>query len=167
MTSLGIALILFAVTAPMKNCPFRLILSASALVLCPFTFADPGSDGNWLSWRGPSGDGVAAMGQNIPTKWSETQHLKWKAPVPGRGHSTPIVVGDRIFLTTAREKEGFQSVLCYSFSTGDLIWEKVLLEGLLPEKIHRKNTHASPSVASDGDKIFAVFFLAGDRLRLF
>ena len=107
------------------------------------------------------------MGQNIPTKWSETQHLKWKAPVPGRGHSTPIVVGDRIFLTTAREEEESQSVLCYSFSTGDLIWEKVLLEGRLPEKIHRKNTHASPSVASDGDKIFAVFFLAGDRLRLF
>lgn len=167
MTSLGIALILFAVTSPMKNCPFRLILNASVLVLCCFSFADPGSDGNWLSWRGPSGDGVAAMGQNIPTKWSETQHLKWKAPVPGRGHSTPIVVGDRIFLTTAREEEGSQSVLCYSFSTGDLIWEKVLLEGLLPEKIHRKNTHASPSVASDGDKIFAVFFLAGDRLRLF
>lgn len=167
MTILGIALILFVVTSPMKNCPFRLILNASALVLCSFSFADLGSDGNWLSWRGPGGDGVAAMGQNIPTKWSETQHLKWKAPVPGRGHSTPIVVGDRIFLTTAREEEGSQSVLCFSFSTGDLIWEKVLLEGLLPEKIHRKNTHASPSVASDGEKIFAVFFVAGDRLRLF
>ena len=63
MTSLGIALILFAVTSPMKNCPFRLILNASALVLCSFSFADPGSDGNWLSWRGPSGDGVAADAQ--------------------------------------------------------------------------------------------------------
>lgn len=151
----------------MKNCPFRLIRGASALVLFSITFSVLASDGNWLSWRGPGGDGVAAMGQNIPTEWSETQHLKWKAPVPGRGHSTPIVVGDRVFLTTAREEVGSQFVLCYSFSTGDLIWEKVLLEGLLPEKIHRKNTHASPSVASDGEKIFAVFFVEGDRLRLF
>jgi len=123
--------------------------------------------GDWLDWRGPNGNGVAAAGQNVPVEFSETKNVKWKAPIPGRGHSTPIVVGDRVFLTTAREDAGSQSVLCYSFSNGELLWEKILIEGKLPERIHRKNTHASPSVVSDGKRIFALFFVKGDRLHLF
>lgn len=123
--------------------------------------------GDWPSWRGPYGNGIAEAGQTLPTEWSETKHVQWKASVPGRGHSTPIVVGDRVFLTTAREQEGTQSVLCYSFSSGELLWEKILIEGSLPERIHKKNTHASPSVACDGERIYALFFVAGDRLHLF
>ena len=123
--------------------------------------------GNWLNWRGPHHNGVAESGQNPPIEFSENKNLKWKAAVPGRGHSSPIVVGDRVFLTTAREEEGNQSILCYSFDSGELLWENIVLEGMLPAQIHRKNTHASPSVASDGERIFAVFFVKGDRLRLF
>ena len=123
--------------------------------------------GNWLNWRGPYQNGVAESGQNLPVEWSENKNVKWKAPVPGRGHSSPVVVGNRIFLTTAREDEEKQSVLCYAFDSGELLWEKIVLEGMLPAQIHRKNTHASPSVASDGERIFALFFVKGDRLRLF
>lgn len=125
------------------------------------------SSGDWLNWRGPYGNGIAAEGQSVPVEFSETENVKWKAPVPGRGHSTPIVVGDRIFITTAREDVGSQSVLCYSFSSGERLWEKILIEGKLPERIHRKNTHASPSVVSDGKRIFVLFFVKGDRLQLF
>ena len=125
------------------------------------------ADGNWLDWRGPYGNGVAAAGQTLPVEFSENKNVKWKASVPGRGHSTPVVVGDRIFLTTAREDTEQQSVLCYSFSDGELLWENVLIEGKLPEKIHRNNTHASASVVSDGERLFVVFFIKGDRLHLF
>ncbi len=142
-------------------------LIATVFAFSTFNFSHAATDGDWLSWRGPNGNGVAAEGQSLPTEFSETKQVQWKASVPGRGHSTPIVVGDRIFLTTAREQEGTQSVLCYSFSTGELLWEKILLKGKLPIKIHRKNTHASASVASDGERIYALFFVAGDRLRLF
>jgi outer membrane protein assembly factor BamB len=151
----------------MKSWSFRSLLGAGALAIFSMTTAVPASDGNWLSWRGPHGNGVAESGQKLPAEWSESKHVKWKASVPGRGHSTPIVVGDRIFLTTAREDVGSQSVLCYSFSSGELLWERILIEGKLPERIHKKNTHASPSVVSDGERIFALFFVAGDRLHLF
>lgn len=124
-------------------------------------------ENDWLTWRGPYGNGTAKSGQVLPTEFSEAQHLKWKTSVPGRGHSSPVVVGDQIFLTTAREDEGSQSVLSYSFSSGKLLWENVLIEGQLPSKIHRKNTHASPSVVSDGEQLYVVFFVKGDRLHLF
>ncbi len=123
--------------------------------------------GNWLNWRGPYQNGVAESGQSVPVEFSERKNLKWKSEVPGRGHSSPVVVGDRIFLTTAREDEEEQSVLCYSFDSGKLLWEKIVLQGMLPAQIHRKNTHASPSLVSDGERIFALFFVDGDRLRLF
>ena len=151
----------------MKNLttPSALRLSTSCVALIACLAANASSD--WLNWRGPSGNGIAAEGQTLPVEFSETKNLKWKVPVPGRGHSTPIVVGDRIFITTAREQEQKQSVLCYSFSSGKLLWEKILIEGKLPDRIHRKNTHASPSVESDGERIFALFFVKGDRLHLF
>ena len=151
----------------MKSCIPRILIGATVLVFFTYNPAMAASDSDWLSWRGPYGIGVAETGQTLPVEWSDTKHVQWKTPVPGRGHSTPIVVGDRIFLTTAREDEGTQSVLCYSFKSGELLWESILLEGKLPSTIHKKNTHASASVASDGERIYVVFFVAGDRLHLF
>ncbi|MBZ5605957.1 MAG: PQQ-binding-like beta-propeller repeat protein, partial [Acidobacteriia bacterium] len=58
-----------------------------------------GGAGDWPQWRGPNWDGVARG--DAPLKWSDTEHIKWKAEIPGRGHSSPVVWGDRIFVTTA------------------------------------------------------------------
>ncbi|MCB1120490.1 MAG: PQQ-binding-like beta-propeller repeat protein [Verrucomicrobiae bacterium] len=146
---------------------FRFIFSLPSVLLFFICQTGSSANGEWRSWRGPYGNGTAEAGQTLPLEWSETENVRWKAPIPGRGHSTPIVVGDRIYLTTAREDEEKQSVLCYSFSTGKLHWENILTEGMLPPQIHRNNTHASPSVASDGERIFVVFFVKGDRLHLF
>ena len=151
----------------MKNQIAKSLLGGIALSAFLSVSSIASDSGNWLNWRGPNHNGVAESGQNPPIEFSENKNLKWKAAVPGRGHSSPIVVGDRVFLTTARENEGTQSVLCYSFDSGELLWENIVLEGMLPAQIHRKNTHASPSVVSDGERIFAVFFVKGDRLRLF
>ena len=152
-------MILGNTSIPMKNYLSRILFCATAFAFSVFKHAS--AEGDWTSWRGPYGNGVAEAGQTVPVEFSETKHVQWKASVPGRGHSTPIVVGDRIFLTTAREQEETQSVLCYSFTSGELLWEQILVKGKLPSRIHRKNTHASPSVASDGERIYVVFFCEG------
>ncbi|HLE62855.1 MAG TPA: hypothetical protein VI750_06945, partial [Pyrinomonadaceae bacterium] len=60
------------------------------------------SAANWPQWRGPAGSGVSNE-KNLPSEWSATKNIKWKTPVAGRGHSSPIVWGNKIFLTTAIE----------------------------------------------------------------
>lgn len=59
------------------------------------------SSAEWSQWRGPFGTGVAAVGAKPPIHWSEAENIRWKTALPGLGHSTPIVWGDRIFITTA------------------------------------------------------------------
>ena len=138
-----------------SNCQIIVGRNRSSAFLSVSSIAS--DSGNWLNWRGPNHNGVAESGQNPPIEFSENKNLKWKAAVPGRGHSSPIVVGDRVFLTTAREDEGTQSILCYSFDSGELLWENIVLEGMLPPQIHRKNTHASPSVQRWGADFRRVF----------
>src|SRR5262245_10011096 len=73
---------------------------------------------DWPTWGGPGRDGIAAVGQNRPVQWSETENVLWKAPVPGRGHSSPTIVGDRIYLATSDRDKQTQSVLCLDRRTG-------------------------------------------------
>lgn len=116
---------------------------------------------DWPAWRGPNGNGVAEPGQTPPTTWSDEENVIWKTKVPGRGHSSPIVVGDRIILTTADEETRAQSVLGFDRNTGELEWNTMVHR--VPElpKIHKKNTHASPTATSDGSSVFVVFFNDG------
>ena len=84
---------------------------------------------DWPWWRGPTFDGKAAVDQTPPITWSETENVVWKVDVPGRGHGSPSIWGDRIFLATADEEAEVQSVLCYSRTTGDKLWEKEIHRG--------------------------------------
>ena len=72
-------------------------MHALVLIICALTLVD-----NWPQWRGPRGQGVSDE-KNLPLEWSPTKNIKWKTPVPGRGHSSPIVWGNRLFLTTSIE----------------------------------------------------------------
>lgn len=116
---------------------------------------------DWPVWRGPNGNGVAADGESPPTLWGENENVIWKSQVPGRGHSSPIVVGDLIVLTTADEEANTQSVVAFDRKTGAQRWGTEMHRVLELPPIHKKNTHASPTVASDGERIFAVFFNNG------
>ena len=111
----------------------------------------------WARWRGPSGNGIVDPANQIPLTWSETENVVWKAAVPGRGHSSPIIADGKIFLTTADAQQQTQSVLCFDQSSGKQRWAKVVNQGGFPSQIHGKNTHASPSVAVADDRILAVF----------
>lgn len=119
---------------------------------------DPMTD--WPCWRGPNRNGVAAD-QRIPTEWSETKNVLWKAPLPGRGHGSPIVVGARVFLETADEEGKTQSVICYERTSGKELWRQELHKGGFDGRWHGKNTRASSTLASDGEQVFAVFYNQG------
>jgi outer membrane protein assembly factor BamB len=116
---------------------------------------------DWPWWRGPDGNGTVSD-PPIPTVWSETQNIRWKTDVPGRGHSSPIRCGSRVFLTTADEDAQTQSVLAFDFETGNRLWSTQVHQGQFP-KIHPKNSHASSTPATDGSRVFAAF-LHGDEL---
>ena len=114
------------------------------------------TDNDWPHWRGPAADGIA-NGPAVPTRWTTTENVKWKVKIPGRGHSSPIIIGERIYLETADEKEQIQMVLCLDLGDGKEVWRKSLHNGRLEKKVHNENTQASTTLASDGDQIYALF----------
>ena len=109
----------------------------------------------WSRWRGPSGQGVVE-GTGYPDRWSDTENVLWKVPVPGRGHSSPIVWEDRIFLTTARDRGRRVSILAFRRSDGRLLWQADAPNGPA-ERTHGKNSPASATVTTDGERVYASF----------
>ena len=114
------------------------------------------SAGDWTQWRGPGRNNIAESGQNVPTEWSAGSNVVWQVDVPGRGHSSPIVVGDLIVLTSADERRQQQGVFGFDRKTGKKRWATLISQGGFP-KTHTKNTHASATACSNGTHIFAVF----------
>src|SRR6185295_130560 len=92
----------------------------------------------WARWRGPSGQGIVA-GTGYPDSWSATENVKWKVAVPGSGNSSPIVWGDRIFVTTAYDGGRRLSVVALRRSDGMKVWETFAPEGRTPYGNHYKN----------------------------
>ena len=121
--------------------------------------SDALSPNDWPAWRGRFQTGVAIDGV-LPTQWDNQTNIRWKADVPGRGHGSPIVVGESVFLATAVESDAQQRVLCYSRDSGDVTWDQTIHSGGFPDRnvIHKKGSNANGTLASDGELLFAVFF---------
>ena len=117
-------------------------------------------ENDWPWWRGPSQNGIASPDQDPPLSWSESENIAWKAKVPGRGHGAPIVVGDRVYLATGDRERKVQSILCYSRSTGEQIWESIVHRGGLMSK-NKKASEASSTIACDGRSLFINFLNDG------
>ncbi|NBV22293.1 MAG: serine/threonine protein kinase [Proteobacteria bacterium] len=115
---------------------------------------------DWPWWRGPQRNGVADANQQPPLKWSNTENVLWKAPVPGRGHGSPIVVGNQVFLAAAEAPEGIQSLLCFDRATGKQVWQKEIHRGAFP-KGNDKSSFASSTPACDGQRVFINFLHNG------
>jgi len=109
----------------------------------------------WPNWRGPSGQGLVEDA-GYPDTWSDTENVLWKAPVPGIGHSSPIVWKDQIFLTTSYENGTKMAVLSYDRDSGEMLWETPV-PFASREHIHTKNSHASATAVTDGTLVFASF----------
>ena len=118
---------------------------------------------NWPGWRGPSGDGISA-GKSIPTKWSSTENIAWKIAVPGEGHSSPIVWGDKVFLTSSLTEKNKRILLCIDRLSGQTVWQRDVVQSP-PETIHRLNSRASGTPATDGKQVYVTFMRAeGDKV---
>jgi hypothetical protein len=132
--------------------------------------ADPPA-GDWPRFRGPTGDGVASKEADPPLDWSETKNVAWKTPLPGRGRSSPVLSGGRIFLTTALERgverkrigpDDMQTAehvalgaLCLDAADGKILWQSPLLQVDRPEPVHWLSSWATPTpVAADGRVYF-------------
>lgn len=119
---------------------------------------------DWPWWRGPKLDNIAPTPQTPPTHWSVTENVIWKSDVPGRGHGSPAIWGDRIFLPTADEAAETQFVLCFDRRGGKKLWQTEIHRGGFMPK-HSKNSFASPTPACDGERVFMPF-VAGDGFWL-
>jgi len=133
-------------------------IKAAAIVAAILAIGSTAWAQDWPVWRGPNRNGIAAEGQDLPVSWTDTRNVIWKVPVPGRGASSPTITGDRIFLTTADEGLQIQSVVAFDRDSGQQLWQTDVHRGGFPAKIHRKNTHATCTVASDGERLFVSFF---------
>jgi outer membrane protein assembly factor BamB len=135
----------------------------SALVVLTL-FAGPGRllAEEWPGWRGPRGDGTS-LATGIPLEWNAKENVRWTIAVPGTGHSSPIVWGDRIFLTTCIEDTGKRVLLCFDRHAGREMWRRTVLNAKLEHK-HRLNSFASSTPITDGHYIWVTFLDAPDMM---
>ncbi len=132
---------------------------------------------DWPIFRGPAGNGIAATQADLPTQWSATEGIAWRTELPGHGWSSPVVGGGRIYLSAAIANDSDQgsasaatksdelslSLLIVDGASGDLVKTVRVMEqtGDRPARIHKKNSHASPTPILDGDRIFVHFGYQG------
>jgi outer membrane protein assembly factor BamB len=109
----------------------------------------------WTRWRGPSGQGLVA-GSGYPDEWSATKNVLWKTPLTGAGNSSPIVWKDRVFLSSASPDGSKMSLLAFRRTDGAQLWEGLAPEGRAEYK-HDKNSYASATPVTDGERIYVSF----------
>ncbi len=127
---------------------------------------------DWPQFRGPRGDGTSKAA-SLPLRWNESSNIVWKAQIPGRGRSSPVVLGERVWLTTARE-EGVRrtrigsddmqtaervslEVVCLDRADGNLLWHVPLLNVTNPAPVHWLNSWATPTPAVEAGRLYCDF----------
>lgn len=141
----------------------RIALKWHLLVLLVFTLSPSPSRGeaNWPRWRGPQGNGHSDE-TNLPVKW-DASAVRWRVELDGVGQSSPIVWGDRLFVTSAKASDDDRverSVHCLNRKDGTILWTRLASTGSA-EAIHRMNSWATPSCAVDGERVVAYFGQGG------
>ena len=139
---------------------------------------------NWPQWRGPGGQGVSSE-TKLPTTWAPGKNILWKTELPGTGHSSPVVWGDRVFVTAviegeavpgqqaaphtqggkpfvhpdsvAADKKHTFKVVALDSKTGKILWDKTAYDGTVFDARHRRSSFAGPTPATDGTMIYAYF----------
>ncbi len=128
---------------------------------------------DWPQFRGPDSDSLTAV-SGLPDEWGPETHIAWKARVPGRGWSSPIVWGDRVFITTAVEEQAPTTsdrrvkgglyrweVHCFDLESGKTLWTRVAHRGEPRIATHQGNTYASETPVTDGRRVYAYFGMTG------
>ncbi len=111
---------------------------------------------DWPQFRGPDGQGHASA-TDVPLTWSESENIRWKTPLPGRGWSSPVVKDDQIWLTAAVDDGRSVRALCVERGSGKLIHDVEVFRVDVPGSIHANNSYASPTPVLDGDRVYVHF----------
>ena len=171
----------------MQRSIYLICLAGLALLFSPKVAAEDvgGEMGNWPQWRGPDGSGMARS--DGPLRWSDTENIKWRTEIPGKGHSTPVIWGDKIFITTAvptgkpaqaapaapsaRGRRGGSfhggggpqvehsfDLLCIDKGSGNILWQKSSSVATPHEGHHGTyGSFASNSAVTDGSRVYAFY----------
>jgi len=162
-----------------RNPRGAVVMLLLAVLAVPMMGQKPQGNTNWPSFRGPGASGVAD-GFPLPADWDgpTSRNIRWKTPIPGLGHSSPIVWGNRLFVSTAisgvekpelkvglygdiesvRDSSSHRWVVyCLDTQTGKVVWEKTVYAGVPKVKRHPKATHANSTLATDGRHLIAFF----------
>ena len=154
--------------------PFELLFVSLVWLLASSGFAEE----NWPQFRGPSSSGVSS-GADLPEAWSATENVGWRTEIPGRGWSSPVVWGDKIFVTSAIKEAGEPEPVkkglyfggnrpapkephrwmtyCVDWDSGKIVWEKLADRGAPEHGHHLKNSFASETPVTDGQRVYAYF----------
>jgi outer membrane protein assembly factor BamB len=131
--------------------PVRCFLTA--LLVCSSVAV--GRAEEWPGWRGPRGDGTSAE-TGVPRTWGPKENIAWMAPIPGVGHSSPVVWGDHIFVTSCIEEQGKRLLVAVDRPTGKIVWQREVLRAPLERK-HNLNSYASSTPVTDGRHVWVSF----------
>lgn len=138
----------------------RPFLIAGLISLIPSTLI---AEECWPTFRGPTLQGIAEA-PDLPLTWSESQNVKWKTAIHGRAWSSPVIVGDQIWLTTAPEDGRARYAVCVDRNTGKIVYDIKVFDVAEPQDIHDFNTYASPSPVidpADPTRVYITFGSAG------
>lgn len=153
----------------------RCLFGTAALTAVLWSVGGTSHGADWSRFRGPNGSGIAEDAKGLPSKFSATENLKWKVELPGRGSSSPIVVGDRVFVSCwsgygqSREDLGDMKamklhLLCYDRAGGKLLWDQTI-DPYYPEEPYQgmfaQHGYASHTPVSDGENIYVYFGKSG------
>ncbi len=137
----------------------RLATPFILLVLSTLDLTTPARAADWPAWRGPTGQGFCEE-KDVPATWSDTENVRWKVPLENQGNSTPVVWGDKIFLTQANKGGTQRSLLCFARNDGKLLWQKdVTYEE--KERNWNESWYCNASPALDGERVVVSFGSAG------
>jgi outer membrane protein assembly factor BamB len=126
------------------------------LSLVPLLLALPVFAADWTQFRGPGGSGVAEE-KDLPTRWSKTDNIRWKVDLPGRGLSSPVIAGDRVYVTACTAYlQTRLHVLCFEAATGKKLWERQFW-ATGSTSCHPKTNMAAPTPVTDGQRVYALF----------
>ena len=116
-----------------------------------------GATDDWPAWRGPQRNGVASTRQHLPVHWSRDENVVWRSDIPGKGHGSPSIVADQVFLATADGDAQTQLLVALDRNSGKILWQTAVHQGNLIEKMNKRSSHASGTPACDGERVFINF----------
>jgi outer membrane protein assembly factor BamB len=145
----------FSPTANLSLATLALFAGALAAMSRPLAAED------WPGWRGPRGDGTS-HDTGVPVHWSADEGIRWKVPLQGTGHASPIVQGDRVFVVTCDLDSKQRLLLSFAADDGRLLWKQEVLTAPLEIK-HQLNSYASSTPATDGRLVYVAFWETSDK----